>query len=248
MGLYKYVVCVYIGGCMFRIVICEDDLSQRELLKGFLYKVFEEIQEDLDLIEFESGEEALLEEVILKGIDIFFLDIQMNKLTGMDLARWIRKENDTSEIIFVTSLVNYIQEGYTVRAYRYLLKPINYEDLRSHLLSCISDITKKRENFMRMIEDGKNKYFDLIVTKEVSRFSRDTIDSLLYTRKLLEYDVCVYFTSDNIITASNDGELRLTIMSSMAQDEVRKLSERTKFGFKRSIETNHLPNWWIYRF
>lgn len=51
---------------MFRIVICEDDLSQRELLKGFLYKVFEEIQEDLDLIEFESGEEALLEEVILK--------------------------------------------------------------------------------------------------------------------------------------------------------------------------------------
>ena len=43
MGLYKYVVCVYIGGCMFRIVICEDDLSQRELLKGFLYKVFEEI-------------------------------------------------------------------------------------------------------------------------------------------------------------------------------------------------------------
>ena len=58
---------------MFRIVICEDDLSQRELLKGFLYKVFEEIQEDLDLIEFESGEEALLEEVILKGIDILYI-------------------------------------------------------------------------------------------------------------------------------------------------------------------------------
>ena len=103
---------------------------------------------------------------------------------------------------------------------------------------------------MRMIEDGKNKYFDLIVTKEVSRFSRDTIDSLLYTRKLLEYDVCVYFTSDNIITASNDGELRLTIMSSMAQDEVRKLSERTKFGFKRSIEKGRVlgtDNIWGYK-
>lgn len=109
---------------------------------------------------------------------------------------------------------------------------------------------KKRENFMRMIEDGKNKNFDLIVTKEVSRFSRDTIDSLLYTRKLLEYDVCVYFTSDNIITASNDGELRLTIMSSMAQDEVRKLSERTKFGFKRSIEKGRVlgtDNIWGYK-
>ena len=103
---------------------------------------------------------------------------------------------------------------------------------------------------MRMIEDGKNKYFDLIVTKEVSRFSRDTIDSLLYTRKLLEYDVCVYFTSDNIITASNDGELRLTIMSSMAQDEVRKLSERTKFGFKRSVEKGRVlgtDNIWGYK-
>ena len=102
---------------------------------------------------------------------------------------------------------------------------------------------------MQMIADGKDKKFDLIVTKEVSRFSRDTIDSLLYTRKLLEYDVCVYFTSDNIITASNDGELRLTIMSSMAQDEVRKLSERTKFGFKRSIEKGRVlgtDNIWGY--
>lgn len=110
--------------------------------------------------------------------------------------------------------------------------------------------SKKRENFMRMIEDGKNKKFDLIVTKEVSRFSRDTIDSLLYTRKLLEYDVCVYFTSDNIITASNDGELRLTIMSSMAQDEVRKISERTKFGFKRALEKGTVlgtDNIWGYK-
>lgn len=103
---------------------------------------------------------------------------------------------------------------------------------------------------MQMIADGKNKKFDLILTKEVSRFSRDTIDSLLYTRKLLEYNVCVYFTSDNIITASNDGELRLTIMSSMAQDEVRKLSERTKFGFKRTIENGRVlgtDNIWGYK-
>lgn len=108
----------------------------------------------------------------------------------------------------------------------------------------------KRENFMKMIEDGRQKKFDLIVAKEVSRFSRDTIDSLFYTRKLLEYDVCVYFLSDNIITASNDGELRLTIMSSMAQDEVRKISERTKFGFKRALEKGTVlgtNNIWGYR-
>ncbi len=110
--------------------------------------------------------------------------------------------------------------------------------------------SKKRENFMRMIEDGEDKKFDLLITKEVSRFSRDTIDSLLYTRKLLEYDVCVYFLSDNIITASSDGELRLTIMSSMAQDEVRKISERTKFGFKRALEKGTVlgtDNIWGYK-
>lgn len=110
--------------------------------------------------------------------------------------------------------------------------------------------SKKRENFMRMIEDGAGKKFDLLITKEVSRFSRDTIDSLLYTRKLLEYDVCVYFLSDNIITASSDGELRLTIMSSMAQDEVRKISERTKFGFKRALEKGTVlgtDNIWGYK-
>ena len=103
---------------------------------------------------------------------------------------------------------------------------------------------------MKMIKDGKNGKFDLIVAKEVSRFSRDTIDSLLYTRKLLEYDVCVYFLSDNIVTASNDGELRLTIMSSMAQDEVRKISERTKFGFKRALEKGTVlgtDNIWGYK-
>ena len=110
--------------------------------------------------------------------------------------------------------------------------------------------SRKRENFMRMIEDGADKKFDLLITKEVSRFSRDTIDSLLYTRKLLEYDVCVYFLSDNIITASSDGELRLTIMSSMAQDEVRKISERTKFGFKRALEKGTVlgtDNIWGYK-
>ena len=119
----------------------------------------------------------------------------------------------------------------------YISKNINWTFVRGYVDEGISGTTSlKREKIMQMIEDSRKDEFDLIVAKEVSRFSRDTIDSLLYTRKLLEYNVCVYFLSDNIITASNDGELRLTIMSSMAQDEVRKISERTKFGFKRAIE------------
>ena len=133
----------------------------------------------------------------------------------------------------------------------YITKNKNWTLVQGYVDEGISGTTSiKRENFMKMIEDGKNKKFDLIVAKEVSRFSRDTIDSLLYTRKLLEYDVCVYFLSDNIVTASNDGELRLTIMSSMAQDEVRKISERTKFGIKRALEKGTVlgtNNIWGYK-
>ena len=94
----------------------------------------------------------------------------------------------------------------------------------------------KRDNFMKMIEDAKCGKFDLIVTKEISRFSRNTLDSIKYTRQLLSYGVAVLFVNDNINTALPDSELRLTIMASMAQDEIRRLSERVKFGMNRSIK------------
>lgn len=94
----------------------------------------------------------------------------------------------------------------------------------------------KRDSFKRMITDSKKGMFDLILTKEVTRFARNTLDSISYTQKLLENGVGVYFQSDNINTIMPDSELRLTIMASVAQDEVRKLSERVKFGFSRSVE------------
>lgn len=94
----------------------------------------------------------------------------------------------------------------------------------------------KRENFLRMIDDARAGSFDFIVTKEISRFSRNTLDSIQYTQELLRCGVGVLFQSDNINTLMPDAELRLTIMSSIAQDEVRKISERVKFGFKRAIE------------
>lgn len=97
-----------------------------------------------------------------------------------------------------------------------------------------------RIRFQQMVEDGFNGKFDLILTKEVSRFARNTIDSLTYTRELLKHGVGVFFLTDNICTVEQDSELRLTIMSSIAQDEVRKLSERIKFGHKKSIESGHV--------
>lgn len=95
---------------------------------------------------------------------------------------------------------------------------------------------KNRVNFQKMIRDGVNKNYDLILTKSVSRFARNTIDSIKYTNLLLEYGIGVYFINDNINTFSSDSEFRLTLMASIAQDEIRKLSESVKFGLKQSID------------
>ena len=93
---------------------------------------------------------------------------------------------------------------------------------------------QKRPEFLRMMEDAQKGKFDLIITREVSRFARNTVDTLSYTRELKARGVDVFFINDGINTATNDGELRLTIMSSMAQDESRKISERVKAGQKIS--------------
>lgn len=94
---------------------------------------------------------------------------------------------------------------------------------------------EKRPQFMRMIEDAKLKKFNMIITREVSRFARNTVDTLQYTRKLKEYGVEVYFINDNIKTFDGDGELRLTIMATLAQDESRKTSIRVKAGQQTSM-------------
>ena len=91
--------------------------------------------------------------------------------------------------------------------------------------------TKKRPNFLRMMEDAKKHKFDLIVTREVSRFARNTVDTLIEVRRLKSIKVEVYFVDDNIWTIKDeDCELRLTIMASLAQNEIKKTSQRVKAG------------------
>ena len=98
--------------------------------------------------------------------------------------------------------------------------------------------TKNRENFHRMVADGEKGMFDLIITKEITRFARNTLDSIQYTRRLLTAGVGVFFQNDNINTLDEDSELRLTIMSGIAQDELRKLSSRVKFGHQQAIKNS----------
>ena len=108
--------------------------------------------------------------------------------------------------------------------------------------------TKKRENFNRMIEDAAEGQFDLIITKEISRFARNTLDSIQYTRQLLSYGVGVFFQNDNINTFDEDAELRLSIMSSMLRpvDRTRwEIQSRSKHCAKNasiSLETTGIAS------
>lgn len=89
----------------------------------------------------------------------------------------------------------------------------------------------KREGFLRMMSDAKDRRFDLIITREVSRFARNIVDTLQQTRILKTYGVEVWFTEDNIWTLNDeDGELRLSIMATLAQNESKKISQRVKAG------------------
>lgn len=96
--------------------------------------------------------------------------------------------------------------------------------------------TKKRAAFHRMIRDAQLHRFDLILTKEVSRFSRNILDTISYTRDLRYLGIGVQFMNDGINTLEPDAELRLSIMGSIAQEESRKTSSRVKWGQTRRME------------
>ena len=96
--------------------------------------------------------------------------------------------------------------------------------------------TKNRCGFNAMIADCKKGLIDTIITKEVSRFARNTVDTLMYTRMLKKLGINVIFLNDGIDTLQSDGELRLSLMSCIAQEESRKTSERVKWGQRRQME------------
>ncbi len=96
--------------------------------------------------------------------------------------------------------------------------------------------TKKRDDFNRMVADALGGKIDLILTKSISRFARNTVDSLTTVRKLKEKGVEVYFEKENIYTLDSKGELLITIMSSLAQEESRSISENVTWGKRRSME------------
>lgn len=148
---------------LIKIAICEDKKEQQELLKIYIDQIFEGLSVKYKLEIFNSGEELL--ENYSKDTDVLLLDIQMGQINGIDTARKIRTLDDKVEIIFITSLIEYALEGYEVRAYRYLIKPVKYENLKENIINCIKEV------------DIKNKY---IMVKEQGNQIKLDINEITY--------------------------------------------------------------------
>ena len=138
---------------MVNIVICENDKNDQEFVKAKVVEILDDLNIEYEIKVYNSGDD------LLKGYDkytdIILLDIQMDGLDGMETARKIREFDDNVEIIFITSFVEYALEGYEVNAYRYLLKPVKDENLRTSLINCLND-----RNFVKrsiVIKEGDTR-------------------------------------------------------------------------------------------
>lgn len=128
--------------------ICDDEKQYRNIIRKNLEDVLKGYEISYEIYEYSSGEEILLN--YPKNIDILILDIQMKEISGMDTARKIREYDSNVEIIFMTSFSEFMQDGYEVNAYRYLLKPIDSDQFSKYLNDCINDIINSNKNYLTL--------------------------------------------------------------------------------------------------
>lgn len=154
---------------MYNIVICEDNKEQIKIILNYLRIIFENIDDNYNINIFNSAEEML--EKNIDDVDIFLLDIKMKKMSGMEAAQIIRSRGINSEIIFLTGLIEYAKDGYKVRAYRYILKPIKFDELQESILNCIEEINKNKRKYFLIDQNGKIEKIkiDLIKYIEINR-------------------------------------------------------------------------------
>ncbi|MEG1131517.1 MAG: LytTR family DNA-binding domain-containing protein [Romboutsia sp.] len=158
---------------MLKIALCEDEQSQRKTIKNYINEIFKKDGKNYELIEFENGESLLKE--YPKGVDILFLDIQMGNLNGMDTARKIREFDEKVEIIFITGVWEYVQEGYEVRAYRYLIKPVDFENFAKQFKLCTSYIEKQKNSSILATYKGESNKIPVNSIVYIETDNRNTI-------------------------------------------------------------------------
>lgn len=176
-----------------KIAICDDEYIHRKILLKYIEKLFP--SEPYEALEFSSGENLLGN--YPKELDILLLDIQMLGINGLETAKKIRLFDTNVTIIFTTAISDFMQEGYEVRAFRYLLKPIKYNDFSKHLIQCKNEVLNNKEKYISIkeIDEGKT----IIIP----------INSILYVEMecritLIHTDNKIYKTRESIKNFENE--------------------------------------------
>lgn len=169
---------------MISIAICEDERIYRDKLKEFLKRILE--QKKYNVEEFDNGESFLdrfeSDESYRENLNIVLLDIQMDGINGMDVARKIREWNKKLKIIFITAVPDFLADGYEVKAFRYLLKPIGYEDFCIHFGKCLEEITDNKESSI-VINDLNTDKIVVVPTESILFIETYGRNLLVHTEK-----------------------------------------------------------------
>lgn len=186
-----------------KIAVCDDYEIQLDLMNKYIKEWATLNKIDISIDNFKSGEAFLFEWEDYEKYDIIFLDIEMNKMSGIELSNIIRKENKTVDIVFVTGIFKYVLHGYKVGALQYLMKPIKKEDVAACL-----DNTKNRIQF----NDDNSKYITIETPKKSLKLNYDNI----------EY--CIMFSPYIDIHTNSD---KITLRKKIS--DIEKLLPKTSF-------------------
>ena len=130
------------------IAICDDEKTHTYALTDLVRKWEKQHSHSISIQEFPSAEAFLFEYSENRDFDILLLDIEMDGMNGVELARALRKENDDLQIVFVTGYDDYIADGYDVAALHYLMKPVKEEKLMSVLDRAVKLIGDREKNIL----------------------------------------------------------------------------------------------------
>ncbi|CEN23326.1 LytR family DNA-binding response regulator [[Clostridium] sordellii] len=158
------------------IVICDDEEIYRKTLTNYLDCMLE--KGSYKITEFSNGE-TLINKYPSK-VDILLLDVQMDGINGLDAARKIREIDTQVSIIFTTAFSDFMQKGYEVRAFRYLLKPISYDEFSNNLEECLKEVKERSENFIT-IKDLDSGEFKRIPVNSILYVETDLRNILIHT-------------------------------------------------------------------
>lgn len=133
---------------MIRIGICEDDLEQLKVLSNMMMKISVQLNVNLSIKNFISGDGLLKFYNEGNKLDILFLDIILGEQNGMDIAVDLRHLDNNVEIIFTTTETRYILKAFEIRAYRYIIKPLQFTDIKKQLISCLESFDNKNKKLV----------------------------------------------------------------------------------------------------